>query len=287
MNDSTETKNMDALEQDGEEIKIADALMEEEWPEEEAATDDEGAPVDAAQPELSPEEQRALNLRVLEAVLFTATDLMSEKELSTFFPPETDVELLLEYLQQDYAARGVHVVKRGNGWGLRTAPDLAEKLEVHKIEVKPMSRAAIETLAIIAYHQPVTRAEIEQIRGVSISKSTFEILVAESLIKPGKRRDVPGRPLTWITTRNFLDTFGLENLKELPNLQELKEAGLLNILPPQITNQDQPSLPHMGEEEQQDQEEIDPNDVYDDNDFITDETDGDTDDAAAQQGENA
>lgn len=219
------------------------------------------------------EEELFQNLRVLEAVLFTASDLMSEKELAAFFTPETDIELLLEHVQQQYANRGVNLVKRGNGWGLRTAPDMAEKLEVHKVEVKPMSRAAIETLAIIAYHQPVTRAEIEQIRGVSISKSTFEILVAENLIKPGKRRDVVGRPLTWITTRHFLDTFGLESLKELPNLQELKEAGLLSILPPQIANQDQPSLPHMEEEdsEREQAEEIDPNDVYDDNDFITDE----------------
>lgn len=241
------------------------------------------------------EEELFRNLRVLEAVLFTASDLLSEKELAAFFAPETDVELLLEHLQQHYANRGVNLVKRGNGWGLRTAPDMAEALEVHKVEVKPMSRAAIETLAIIAYHQPVTRAEIEQVRGVSISKSTFEILVAENLIKPGKRRDVPGRPLTWITTRHFLDTFGLESLKELPNLQELKEAGLLSIQPPQLANQNQPSLPLMDEDGQADESEtIDPDDVYDDSDFAPDdaEADGDTDtenngNGLQQQGENA
>lgn len=188
------------------------------------------------------EEELLTNLRLLEAVLFTSQDLVSIKELSAFFEEGTDVELLLEHLQQQYANRGVNLVKRGNGWGLRTSPDLAEKLEVIKVEVKPMSRAAIETLAIIAYHQPVTRAEIEQVRGVSISKSTFEILVAENLIKPGKRRDIAGRPLTWITTQNFLDTFSLESLKELPNLQELKEAGLLSMMPPQLADQQQ-SLP--------------------------------------------
>lgn len=284
MSDTTQEHENNAVEQEGEDIKIADALMEEEWPEEEPVEGEE-EPVEP-EPELTPEEQLVQNLRILEAVLFTATDLMSEKELSAFFKPETDVELLLEHLQQEYTMRGMTVVKRGNGWGLRTAPDLAEKLEVHKIEVKPMSRAAIETLAIIAYHQPVTRAEIEQIRGVSISKSTFEILVAESLIKPGKRRDVVGRPLTWITTRNFLDTFGLESLKELPNLQELKEAGLLSILPPQIANQDQPSLPHIGEEDDQpQQEEIDPDDVYDDSLFAADEDDAGEE--PLQEGENA
>lgn len=273
MSNVTQEHEEDFNELETEDIKPADALNEEEWPTEEPVEGEEAEETEP-QPELSPEEQLAYNLRVLEAVLFTASDLMSEKELSAFFPADTDVELVLEHLQQQYAERGIHLVKRGNGWGLRTAPDLAEKLEVHKIEVKPMSRAAIETLAIIAYHQPVTRAEIEQIRGVSISKSTFEILVAENLIKPGKRRDVPGRPLTWITTRNFLDTFGLESLKELPNLQELKEAGLLSILPPQIANQDQPNLPHMEELDEQEQEEIAPDDVYDDAAFASDDDSG-------------
>jgi segregation and condensation protein B len=195
------------------------------------------------------EEDLFQGIRALEALLFTSQDLMTEKELSQFFAPNTDVELLLEHLQQQYQNRGVNVVKRGTGWGLRTSPDLAEKLEVRKIETRALSRAAIETLAIIAYHQPVTRAEIEQIRGVSISKSTFELLVAETLIKPGKRRDVVGRPLTWITTRNFLDSFGLESIKELPNLQELKEAGLLSTIPPQLANMEQPSLPLLSEED--------------------------------------
>lgn len=283
MSNVTQEHEMNPSDQDGEEIKIADALMEEEWPEEDPV---EGEEEVEPQPELSPEEQLAQNLRVLEAVLFTASDLMSEKELGAFFDANTDVELLLEHLQQHYAERGVNVVKRGNGWGLRTAPDMADKLEVHKVEVKPMSRAAIETLAIISYHQPVTRAEIEQIRSVSISKSTFEILVAENLIKPGKRRDVPGRPLTWITTRHFLDTFGLESLKELPNLQELKEAGLLSILPPQIAGQEQPPLPLMDEDIGQEVEEIAPDDVYDDKHFVSDDEDvsGEED---MQQGENA
>jgi len=219
------------------------------------------------------EEDLFHNLRILEAVLFTSADLMSEKELAPFFAEGTDVELLLEHMQQQYQNRGVNVVKRGTGWGLRTAPDMAEKLEVRKVEVKPFSRAAIETLAIIAYHQPVTRAEIEQIRGVTISKSTFEILVAENLIKPGKRRDVPGRPLTWITTQNFLDTFSMESLKELPNLQELKEAGLLSMMPPQLQNTDnQPSLPlQLDPDSNEPEESIEP---FDDNEFATEEETG-------------
>lgn len=198
------------------------------------------------------EEDLFRNLRLLEAVLFTSQDLVTENDLKQFFP-DANIKQLLLTMQEQYANRGVNLVQRGKGWGLRTAPDMAEKLEVKKVEIKPMSRAAIETLAIVAYHQPVTRAEVEQIRGVNISKSTFEILVAENLIKPGKRRDVPGRPLTWITTQQFLDTFGLENLKQLPNLQELKDAGLLSMVPPQLADQPQIALPLGRDEETEDE----------------------------------
>jgi segregation and condensation protein B len=221
------------------------------------------------------EEELFQNLRILEAVLFTSQDLMSQRDLSQFFPANTDIELLLEHMQQNYENRGVHLVKRGNGWGLRTAPDLAEKLEVRKVETRQLSRAAIETLAIIAYHQPVTRAEIEQIRGVSISKTTFEVLVGETLIKPGKRRDVPGRPLTWITTQNFLDSFGLESIKELPNLQELKEAGLLSVMPPQLSaEQEQASLP-LGLKDDN-EEEVEAVEEYSDDEFDNAESTSDT-----------
>ena len=129
-----------------------------------------------------------------------------------------------------------------------------------------MSRAALEMLSIIAYHQPVTRAEIEQIRGVTISKTTFEFLMAENLIKPGKRREVPGRPLTWLTTQHFLDAFGLESLKQLPNFNELKEAGLLSIQPPQLANNEQPTLPLAMEDQEEPQED------YSDDEFVSDET---------------
>lgn len=195
------------------------------------------------------EEALFQSMRILETVLFTAQDLLTENDLKPFFTEDIDIKLVLEHLQQQYENRGINLVQRGKGWGFRTAPDLAEKLTVHKVEVKPMSRAAVETLSIVAYHQPVTRAEVEQIRGVTISKSTFEILVAENLIKPGKRRDVPGRPLTWITTQHFLDTFGLESIKQLPNLQELKDAGLLSAMPPQLEGQLQHSLPLVTDED--------------------------------------
>jgi segregation and condensation protein B len=197
------------------------------------------------------EEELFQYTRLLEAILFTSAEPISADDIKQFFPDNADFAVLFQQLQEYYQNRGVNLVKRGRGWALRTSPDMAEKLQVKKVEVKAFSRAATETLAIVAYHQPVTRAEVEQIRGVNISKSTFEILVAENLIKPGKRRDVPGRPLTWITTQNFLDTFGLENLKQLPNLQELKEAGLLSMVPPQLSDMPQPSLP-LGNDEESD-----------------------------------
>jgi segregation and condensation protein B len=219
------------------------------------------------------EEDLFQNLRALEAVLFTASDLVTENDLKAFFPKGTDIGLLLEHLQQHYQTRGVNLVKRGNGWGLRTAPDLAERLEVRKVEVRPMSRATVETLAIIAYHQPVTRAEIEQVRGVSIGKNAFEFLMAENLIKPGKRREVVGRPLTWITTQHFLDTFGLESLKELPNLQELKDTGLLSMTPPQLAGMEQqPSLPLSGEDLETSEDDGDTD--FDDNEFAQEEEEG-------------
>jgi segregation and condensation protein B len=219
------------------------------------------------------EEQLFQNLRIAEALLFTAQDTMTENDFKSYFEKGTDISLVLEHLQQHYASRGVNLVQRGNGWGFRTSPDLAEKLEVRKVEVRPMSRVTVETLAIIAYHQPVTRAEIEQIRGVSIGKNVFEFLIGENLIKPGKRREVPGRPLTWITTQHFLDTFGLESLKQLPNLQELKDTGLLSMQPPQLANVDQPSLPLALDDQESSDEDMGTTDFNDDDFAMADEDD--------------
>lgn len=177
-------------------------------------------------------EQEFNTLRILEAALFASPDLLMVKELQPLFPEGTDIVALLQDLQKHYQGRGVEVVNRGREWGFRTAPDLADSLKNRQVVIKPLSRAATETMAIIAYHQPCTRAEIEQIRGVSISKSTLDILIEKDFVKAGRRREVPGRPLTWVTTDAFLDHFGLVNLRDLPNLKELKENGLLEIDPP-------------------------------------------------------
>lgn len=172
-------------------------------------------------------QDRADQLRLVEAIIFATAELVEEKTLRGFFDEDTDIKSLLEELKETYAGRGVELVRRGSAWGFRTAPDLAERLESRQVITKPLSKTATEVLAIIAYHQPVTRAEIEQIRGVSLSKSTMDILIGENWIRPGKRRQVPGKPLTWITTKHFLDYFGLEELSELPNMKELREAGFL------------------------------------------------------------
>lgn len=166
-------------------------------------------------------------VRLIEAVIFATAELVEEKTLAGFFDKDTDVKVLLETLREQYKGRGVELVRRGSAWGFRTAPDLTEKLASRQVITKLLSKTATEVLAIIAYHQPVIRAEIEQIRGVSLSKSTMDILISENWVRPGKRRQVPGRPLTWITTRHFLDYFGLEELSELPNMKELKESGFL------------------------------------------------------------
>ena len=127
--------------------------------------------------------------------------------------------------------RGIDLVRTAGRWSFRTAPDLAEKLRVDAEVQRKLSRATVETLAIIAYHQPVTRAEIESIRGVATSKGTLDILMEAGWVRPGKRRETPGRPLTWITTDGFLDHFGLESLRDLPNLEDLKASGLLDSRP--------------------------------------------------------
>ncbi|MBL4615366.1 MAG: SMC-Scp complex subunit ScpB, partial [Magnetovibrio sp.] len=142
-----------------------------------------------------------------------------------------NVKVLLRDLREFYEGRGVTLVRRGGSWAFRTAPDLGQRLNLEVEVSRKLSRAAIETLAIIAYHQPVTRAEIEEIRGVSLSKGTLDLLFDESWIKPRGRRDTPGRPMQWGTTDNFLDHFGLESVSQLPGLKELRAMGLLDSRP--------------------------------------------------------
>jgi len=173
-------------------------------------------------------EQRAEELRIVEALLFAAEEPLDEKTLAARLPAGVDVRALLLQLQEDYALRGVNVVRVGGKWSLRTASDLAWLLTRESMVTKKLSRAAIETLAIVAYHQPVTRAEIEEIRGVTTSKGTLDVLLETGWIRLRGRRKAPGRPVTYGTTEAFMSHFGLDALTDLPGLDELKGAGLID-----------------------------------------------------------
>ncbi len=170
-------------------------------------------------------------IRLVEALLFASAEPLSEKALARHFGEGTDVGALLARLQKDYAGRGVNLVERGGSWAFRTAADLGDRLRIERSQVRKLSRAAVETLAVIAYHQPVSRAEIETIRGVATARGTLDVLIEADWIKPGRRRETPGRPGTWITTEAFLDHFGLEGLRDLPGVDELKATGLLDKRP--------------------------------------------------------
>jgi segregation and condensation protein B len=181
----------------------------------------------------SAEEPRPEELRLLEAMLFASAEPLDEATLAARLPAGVDVPAALTRLQEDYAARGVNLVRVGGKWTFRTAGDLSWLLSKETIETRKLSRAAIETLAIIAYHQPVTRSEIEDIRGVSTSKGSVDVLLETGWIRPRGRRRAPGRPVTYGTTDMFLSHFGLEALDDLPGLEELKGSGLLDgRLPP-------------------------------------------------------
>lgn len=196
----------------------------------EDAGDEESGPEEGSE-EAGEVEIDPAHVRLLEAVLFAASEPLTERVLANRLPDGAPVKALLAALQADYADRGVNLQRSGGSWAFRTAPDLAQMM-AREVEVsRKLSRAAIETLAIIAYHQPVTRAEVEEIRGVGLSKGTMDILLEEGWIKPRGRRDTPGRPLTWGTTDGFLDHFGLEKLGDLPGIKELKAMGLLESGP--------------------------------------------------------
>jgi segregation and condensation protein B len=172
-------------------------------------------------------------MRLLEAMLFASAEPLDEKALGSRLPQGTDAHAALMALQQEYASRGVNLVRINGKWTFRTAADLAWLLSKETIEPRKLSRAAIETLAIIAYHQPVTRAEIEEIRGVSTSKGSVDVLLETGWIRPRGRRKAPGRPVTYGTSEAFLSHFGLDALGDLPGLEELKGSGLLDgRLPP-------------------------------------------------------
>jgi len=183
-----------------------------------------------------PTEERPEELRLLEALLFASSTPLDEKTLAARLPAGVDVRAALQRLKAEYELRGVNLVRVSGKWAFRTANDLSWLLTRESVEPRKLSRAAVETLAVIAYHQPVTRVEIEEIRGVSMSKGTFDVLLETGWIRPRGRRKTPGRPLTYGTTEQFLSHFGLETLTDLPGLDELKGSGLLDgRLPPGFT----------------------------------------------------
>jgi segregation and condensation protein B len=171
--------------------------------------------------------ERAEELRILEALLFAAEEPLDEKTLAARLPAGVDLRALLAQLQEDYAARGVNLIRVAGKWTLRTAGDLAWLMTREAVVPRKLSRAAIETLSIVAYHQPVTRAEIEEIRGVTTSKGTLDVLLETGWVRLRGRRKAPGRPVTYGTSETFLSHFGLEALTDLPGLDELKGAGLI------------------------------------------------------------
>lgn len=173
--------------------------------------------------------------RMVEAMLFASTEPMSTREMEARMPHGCDAAEALVLLRRRYEGRGVTVVKVGDAWAIRTAADLGFLMSRETVETRKLSRAAIETLAIIAYHQPVTRAEIEEIRGVSVSRGTVDQLIEMEWVRFGRRKMTPGRPVTYVVTQGFLDHFGLESARDLPGLKELRSAGLLDSrLPPSM-----------------------------------------------------
>ena len=187
--------------------------------------------------------------RMCEAILFASAEPVTIKEMEARMPHGCDAAEAMVHLRKRYDGRGVRVVKVGDAWAIRTAPDLGFLMQKETVETRKLSRAAIETLAIIAYHQPVTRAEIEEIRGVSVSRGTVDQLLEMEWIRFGRRRMTPGRPVTFVVTQEFLDHFGLESARDLPGLKELRSAGLLENRPPPGT------MPQMGEGDEDAEEE--------------------------------
>ena len=169
--------------------------------------------------------------RMIEAMLFASAEPLSTRDMEARMPHGCDAAEALVLLRKRFEGRGVALVRVGDAWAFRTAPDLAFLMSRERVETRKLSRAAMETLAIIAYHQPVTRAEIEEIRGVSVSRGTVDQLIELDWVRFGRRKLTPGRPVTFIVTEAFLDHFGLETTRDLPGLKELREAGLLEARP--------------------------------------------------------
>ncbi len=209
----------------------------------------------------SPEQEMsdtAQHLRMAEALLFAANEPLDNKSLSARLPEGANVPALMKELSERYDGRGVTLVKVAGKWAFRTAPDLAFLLEKERTVIRRLSKAAVETLAIVAYHQPVTRAEIEEIRGVGISRGTLDMLMEVGWVRLRGRRRTPGRPVTYGTTEDFLDHFGLEGLDDLPGMEELKKSGLLRAEPPASLF---PSLDENAELEDTEPDDTEPDDT--------------------------
>ena len=204
-------------------------------PDTEHAMNETGTPVmppevaeQVAEQDADRQRRMSEDLRVLEALLFAMSEPVSERAIAERLGEGSDIPGLLEQLKAYYEGRGVELIQANGRWSFRTSPDVSERLRLERLVPRKLSRAAIETLAIVAYHQPVTRAEIEEIRGVVVSGGTVDILLEEGWIKPRGRKQVPGRPVMWGTSNAFLDHFGLESIQDLPGIDELKAAGLLD-----------------------------------------------------------
>ena len=170
--------------------------------------------------------------RMVEAILFASAEPVTVADLNARMPHGADAAAAVQALARRYEGGGVELVRVGQSWAFRTAPDLGFLMRRETVETRKLSRAAVETLAIVAYHQPATRAEIEEIRGVSVSRGTIDQLLELGWLRLGRRRETPGRPVTFVTTEAFLDHFGLASARDLPGLKELRTAGLLDSRPP-------------------------------------------------------
>jgi segregation and condensation protein B len=187
------------------------------------------------------------SVRAVEATLFAAAEPLSAADIAQHVGLGVDVAAALAELERDYAGRGVNLVERGGRWHFQTASDMAHILRLEREEPRRLSRAAVETLAIIAYHEPVSRAEIEAIRGVQISRGTLDVLMEAGWVRPAGRREVPGRPLTYATTQDFLAHFGLQSRRDLPGIDDLRAAGLLDPIDAALAEMGQLEL-ERGEE---------------------------------------
>lgn len=285
MMDETEARNAQELEQEEAVAEEAGAAVQDDGAQdamEAEVSQDEDTDPNAPQSgeDEDPQEELIMTLddvRLVEAMLFASASALTEGQIAERFPPAR-VKLIpdvLEHLREQYANRGVNLVQREKRWALRTSTDLGDSLRLEKEQPKKFTRAAMETMAVVAYHQPVTRAEIENIRGVATSPGALDALMEAGWIKPGKRREVPGRPVTWLSTQAFLDHFGLEKLGDLPGMDDLKAAGLLDKRP---AIEAMPTADLFGDDENK-QDEHDPNEVTDE-DLIGD-AGSEEDDAAA------